>query len=106
MNEEARNQHIKNITDAKTMDDHTDNVLKTGYQTKELAQGIVDKMYNQRTHLTNAIQETREAKNNADQTRRMINMISRKEFLFKLLLYCVIVVLGVLLLILAYRKMT
>jgi len=95
---EAREKHMENLNKVGAQGDQIDEITRMGHETKDTATGIAKKMRTQRDHIISAIEHTNEANRNVQDAKTLLNTISRKEFFYKLLLYCLVIVLFIVIL--------
>ncbi len=90
---EAREKHKENLGKISKQDKMLNGILHMGEEAHATAQDVAVKMDGQTRMIMNAIDYTKEANRNVGQSKDLLNMISRKEFIYKLLLYALAITL-------------
>lgn len=84
---------IENIESLDKQEEQLTGVTKMAHETADTTHTIMKNMRNQRDKITTATADVREANNNVNVGKKIINTMTRQECCYKALLYMVIIVL-------------
>ena len=90
---EAREKHKENLDKITEQDQMLNGIARMGYEAHSTAQGTLQKMRGQRDQIISTIDYTRQANQSVAESKNLLNMISRKEFIYKFMLYVLVIVL-------------
>lgn len=93
LKQDARGKYIDNINNLNSQDDQLAGINRTAEDIYNTSNAIQSKLRNQRDKITDATDDIREANQNVNVGRKIINEMTRKECCYKLVLYILIVVL-------------
>ena len=93
MERDAREKTLGNIDNLGKQEGQISGITKVGYETANTTNAILGNLRSQRDKITDATHEMKQANQNVNLGKQLINSMSRKECCYKTLLYLLIIVL-------------